>query len=123
MSTRVFVPCDSSAVSIGADHVAAAIRDEAARRGVEIELKRNGSRGMFALEPMVEVSTAAGRVAYGPVAATDVASLFEANFLSAGQHRLRLGAVEEIPWLKSQTRLTFARVGVTDPVSLDDYLD
>ncbi len=69
MSVRVFVSADSSALSVGADLVADAIRDEARRRGLDIELVRTGSRGLFWLEPLVEVETAAGRVGYGPVAA------------------------------------------------------
>src|SRR5260221_10020894 len=71
---------------------------------------------------MVEVATDAGRIAYGPVAAGDVASLFDSNFVDGREHRLRLGVADEIPWLKSQTRLTFARAGVTDPLSLDDFI-
>ena len=83
---------------------------------------RNGSRGLYWLEPLVEVATARGRVAYGPVGVDDVASLFAANFLDGGDHRLALGVTEELPYLKKQERLTFARVGVIDPLSLDDYL-
>ena len=49
------------------------------------------------------------------------ASLFDANFIDGKSHRLRLGAADEIPFLKNQERLTFARVGITDPVSVDDY--
>ncbi len=122
MTTVVYVPRDSSAVSLGADAVAEAIRTEAAARKLDVKIVRNGSRGMFSHEPMVEVATSSGRIAYGPVTANDVASLFDANFLDGREHRLRLGVAEEIPWLKSQTRLTFARVGVTDPVSLDDFI-
>ncbi len=122
MTVIVYVPRDASAVSTGADAVAEAIRTEAASRRLDLKIVRNGSRGMFSNEPMVEVATNGGRIAYGPVAPGDVASLFDANFLDGREHRLRLGIAEEIPWLKSQTRLTFARVGVTDPVSLDDYL-
>jgi formate dehydrogenase iron-sulfur subunit len=33
-----------------------------------------------------------------------------------------LGLTEEIPYFKNQERLTFARVGLTDPRSLEDYL-
>jgi formate dehydrogenase iron-sulfur subunit len=122
MTAVVYVPRDASAVSLGADAVAEAIRREAASRKLDVKIVRNGSRGMFSNEPMVEVATSGGRIAYGPVATDDVASLFDANFLDGREHRLRLGVAEEIPWLKSQTRLTFARVGVTDPVSLDDYV-
>jgi formate dehydrogenase iron-sulfur subunit len=122
MTSVVYVPRDSSAVSLGADAVAEAIHNEAASRKLDVKIVRNGSRGMFSHEPMVEVATGAGRIAYGPVTAHDVASLFDSNFLDGGEHRLGLGVAEEIPWLKSQSRLTFARAGVTDPLSLDDYV-
>jgi formate dehydrogenase iron-sulfur subunit len=122
MTPTVFIPRDSSAVSLGADAVAGSIRAEAARRSLDIKIVRNGSRGMFSHEPMVEVASSAGRIAYGPVSPADVASLFDSDFLAGREHRLRLGVADEIPWLKSQSRLTFARVGVTDPVSLDDFL-
>jgi len=119
---KVYVPRDSSALGLGAEKVAAAIQAEAGRRGARIELIRNGSRGLYWLEPMVEVATAAGRVAYGPVRPGDVASLFEAGFLEGKTHALALGPTGEIPYLKNQERLTFARVGITDPVSLEDYV-
>jgi formate dehydrogenase iron-sulfur subunit len=107
---------------MGADRTAKAIQVEAAKRGVEIELIRNGSRGMFWLEPMVEVATNQGRVAYAPVQPEDVVSLFDADFLNGGAHALNLGLTEEIPYFKKQQRLTFARIGITDPVSLEDYI-
>ncbi len=119
---KVYVPRDSSALSMGADRTAKAIQVEAAKRGVEIELIRNGSRGMFWLEPMVEVATNQGRVAYAPVQPEDVVSLFDADFLNGGAHALNLGLTEEIPYFKKQQRLTFARIGITDPVSLEDYI-
>jgi formate dehydrogenase iron-sulfur subunit len=119
---KVYVPRDSSALSMGADRTAKAIQAEAAKRGVEIELIRNGSRGMFWLEPMIEVATNQGRVAYAPVQPEDVAGLFDADFLSGGAHALNLGLTEEIPYFKKQQRLTFARIGITDPVSLEDYI-
>jgi formate dehydrogenase iron-sulfur subunit len=121
MSITVYVPRDSAALAVGADRVARGIVDEAARRGVDVTLVRNGSRGLFWLEPLVEVATPQGRMAYGPVDADNVPSLFDAGFLSGGTHALALGPTEEIPYLKNQERLTFARMGVTDPLSLDDY--
>lgn len=119
---KVYVPRDSTALSLGAERTAKAIAAEAAKRGVEIELIRNGSRGLFWLEPFVEVATSKGRIAFAPVQPKDVASLYDADFLNGGSHPLNLGLTEEIEWLKKQQRLTFARVGTTDPVSLDDYL-
>jgi len=122
MSTgRVFIPQDSAARSVGADEVAAAIAAEAARQGLSIEIVRTGSRGLFYLEPMVEVETANGRVAYGPVSSDDVPSLFEADFLHGGTHPLGQGLTEQIPYLRNQERLTFARCGIIDPLSIDDY--
>ncbi|HZO82724.1 MAG TPA: NADH-quinone oxidoreductase subunit NuoF [Candidatus Binataceae bacterium] len=122
MSATVYVPRDSAALSLGAEQVAEAVAGEARRRAVDLRVVRNGSRGMFWLEPLVEVETVRGRLAYGPVTPADVASLFDAGFLDGGQHRLSLGSTDEIPYLKRQERLTFARLGVIDPLSLDDYL-
>ncbi|NRF10471.1 formate dehydrogenase beta subunit [Agrobacterium pusense] len=121
MSVTVFVPADSAALAVGANRVADAIAREAAGRNLEVEIVRNGSRGMLWLEVLVEVRTEHGRIAYGPVKASDVASLFDADFLKGRTHRLCLGLTKDIPFLKSQTRLTFARCGVTDPLSLEDY--
>lgn len=121
MSIRVYVPADSSAVAVGADEVAQSIAAEAQRRGIAIELIRNGSRGMCWLEPLVEVVCDAGRVAYGPVDSDDVGSLFDADFLAGGAHALALGVTDQLRWMRQQERLCFARVGITDPLSLDDY--
>jgi formate dehydrogenase iron-sulfur subunit len=118
---RVFVPRDSGAISMGAEAVARAIAAEAAITGQAISLVRNGSRGLYWLEPMVEVETAAGRIAYGPVQPGDVADLVAKGMLTGGDHRLKLGLTEESPYLRKQERLTFARVGITDPVSVADY--
>jgi len=120
-AVRIFVPVDAAAQSVGANEVAAAIAREAAARGIAINLVRNGSRGMLWLEPLVEVETAAGRIAYGPVAADDVVSLFDAGFHLGGVHPLSLGLTEAIPYLAKQERLSFARCGVIDPLSLADY--
>lgn len=123
MTTTVYVPMDSGALSLGAEKVAQAIAREAQARGQTIKLVRNGSRGLFWLEPLVEVATTVGRVAYGPVSVADVAGLFDAGFLEGGTHALALGLTDEIQYLKNQERLTNARVGITDPLSLDDYLE
>ncbi|MGN6384331.1 MAG: formate dehydrogenase beta subunit [Dyella sp.] len=121
MSFTVYVPRDAGALSLGAEAAAAAIAAEASRRGLDVTIVRNGSRGLYWLEPMVEVTTDAGRVAYGPVQAEDVAGLFDADFLHGAQHALGHGLTDKIPYLAKQERLTFARVGIVDPRSLDDY--
>jgi formate dehydrogenase iron-sulfur subunit len=122
MSAQIYVPGDAAALSVGAESVAKAIADQAASRRREVSIARNGSRGMFWLEPLVEVETPRGRIAYGPVTAESVAGLFDAAFLEGKPHALCLGPTEEIPFLKRQERLTFARCGITDPLSLSDYI-
>ena len=120
-SYKIYIPRDSSALSLGAEKVLKTIESEALKRGIKLEIIRNGSRGMFWLETMVEVETPKGRVAYGPVNPADVSSLFDKEFFLGKKHPLSLGITEEIQWLKNQERLTYARVGITDPVSLEDY--
>lgn len=117
----VYVPRDAAALAAGADAVAQAILHEAEARGTAVTLVRNGSRGLLWLEPLVEVTTPQGRVAYGPVQAADVPGLFDTGMLQGGPHSLSQGVTEKIPYLKRQERLTFARVGITDPLSLEDY--
>lgn len=121
MKATVYIPQDSGALSLGAEAVATAVQAESRKRGQELQLIRNGSRGMYWLEPLLEVVTAAGRVAYGPVSPSDVPSLFEAGFLEGAGHPLHLGLTEEIPYFREQERMTSTRVGVTDPTSLEDY--
>jgi formate dehydrogenase iron-sulfur subunit len=111
---KIYVPGDSAAKALGADEVAAAIADEAAWRGLPVEIVRNGTRGMIWLEPLVEVDRGQGRQAYGPVAPGDAKALLDGTLES-------LGRVEDIPFFANQTRLTFARCGVIDPLSLADY--
>ena len=121
MSTKIYVSRDATAIALGSDATARAILTEADRRSIGVEVVRNGSRGLFWLEPLVEVETPAGRVAYGPVKAGDVAKLFDAGFERGDAHALRVGSIDEIPFFKKQERLTFARVGITDPLSVEDY--
>jgi formate dehydrogenase iron-sulfur subunit len=122
MTITLYVPGDAAALALGADEVATAITREAEQRGIKLNLVRNGSRGLFWLEPLVEVATAEGRIAYGPVTAADVPKLFAANFTHGGKHALRLGAIEAHPYLAKQQRVSLRRVGVVDPHSLSDYL-
>jgi len=121
MAYRIFIPRDSSAISLGADKVCQEILNESKKRNIDIDIVRNGSRGLFWLEPMVEVETSKGRVAYGPVTVPDVSSLFDSKFFLGNNHQLFLGITDDIKWLKNQERLTYARVGITDPLSIVDY--
>ncbi|KXG83686.1 formate dehydrogenase beta subunit [Pseudomonas mosselii] len=115
------ISCDSLARAVGADEVAEAFTREATQRRLPLHIKRTSSRGLYWLEPLVELDTAQGRVGFGPVTPEDVPGLLDALAGDPGSHALALGPVEAIPYLKSQQRLLFARAGITRPLSLDDY--
>jgi formate dehydrogenase iron-sulfur subunit len=108
--TRVFVPRDAAALAVGAEAVARAFAVAGA------EVVRTGSRGLLWLEPLVEVETPQGRRAYGPVTPADVPAI-----LAGGAQALALGDIAEHPWLAGQTRITFARCGVVDPLAPPDF--
>ena len=115
------ISCDSLARAVGADQVADAVAREAGQRNLPIRIKRTSSRGLYWLEPLVELDTAQGRLGFGPVAPEDVPGLLDALAGDHAGHALALGPVEDIPYLKTQQRLLFARAGITRPLSLDDY--
>ncbi len=119
--TKIYVPRETTAVSVGADEVALEIARVAKKTGTEIELIRNGSWGACWLEPLVEVDVDGTRIAYANVAADDVASLFESGLVTGGEHKRRLGPIMEIPYLIKQDRWTFWRCGLTNPLSLQDF--
>lgn len=117
----VYIPADSAAVAMGVEELIRPIANQAQAQGIELSIIRNGTRGLLWLEPLIEVETSAGRVAYGPVSCEDLPSLFAADWLHGGAHPLYHGLTEDIPYLKNQERLTFARSGVIDPLSPEDY--
>jgi formate dehydrogenase iron-sulfur subunit len=121
MTVTLYIPKDSGALALGAEKVAKALRSEIDARGLDARIIRTGSRGMYWLEPMVEVATDGGRIAYGPIKPSEIGALLDSGLLEGGPHEKRLGRPEEIPFLAKQTRLTFARCGITDPLSLEDY--
>ena len=119
--TRIYVPRETAAVSVGADDVAIEIARHAKETGASIELIRNGSWGASWLEPLVEVLVDDKRIAYGNVEASDISGLFECGFLQGGDHDKRLGPINEVPYLIDQDRWTFWRCGLVEPLSLDDF--
>ena len=121
--TRVYVPQDAAALGLGTDRVLRRLQEEVATRGLALEIVRTGSRGAVWLEPLLEVETPAGRIGYGPVQPGDVAGLLDAGLLEGGAHALRIGRPEEHKWFAGQQRLTFARCGIIDPVSVRAYCD
>ncbi len=121
MSLKLYLPRDTTALALGAERVAVALLQEAAHRDLPLELVRNGSRGLFWLEPLLELEQGGERIGFGPVSVAAVPALLDALASDAAAHPLCLGPVEEIPFLKSQQRLTFARAGQGDPLCLDTY--
>ncbi len=111
---KIYLPRDAAAKALGAENVVRALEAEAEARGVSVEIVRNGTRGMIWLEPLVEVERDGVRHGYGPFTPSDAAALFDGTLEG-------LGPVEEIPFFARQDRLTFARVGLIDPLSLADY--
>ena len=111
---KIYVPLDSAAKALGADDVADAIVAEAGARGLDVTVIRNGTRGMIWLEPLVEVENEQGRIGFGAVGVDDVPALLDGKLAS-------LGVVEDLDWMKGQTRLTFQRCGVIDPLDLANY--
>ncbi|MEZ2743063.1 formate dehydrogenase beta subunit [Paenalcaligenes hominis] len=118
---RLYIPRDTAAVAAGVETLIPLIKAQAQAQNQPIDIVRNGTFGLLWLEPLIEVQTEAGRIAYGPVHAKDLPSLFEADWLHGGAHPLCHGLTTEIPYLKNQERLTFGRVGHIDPLSLSDY--
>lgn len=122
MTLRLYLPAETTAIALGADEAAAAINAHAAQQSLELELVRNGSRGIFWLEPLLEIEHGGQRFAFGPVTAGDISGVLGALRGDASEHPLYLGVIDDLPWLKNQQRLTFARVGLGDPLSLKNYL-
>ncbi|WP_017904900.1 formate dehydrogenase beta subunit [Pseudomonas asplenii] len=121
MMPNLYLPADSLARAVGADEIAAAITTRASAGNLQLDLRRTSSRGLYWLEPLLEIDSPRGRLGFGPVSAADVPSLLDALQGDPSAHPLALGLVEELPYLKSQQRLLFARAGITRPLSLDDY--
>jgi formate dehydrogenase iron-sulfur subunit len=121
VTARIFISRDSGALCVGAEQVATAFRKAFEKRGLNVEIVRTGSRGLYWLEPLVEVERPEGRIGYGPVHVRDIDGLLDAGMLEGGRHKLALGVVDDIPWLKRQTRLTFKNCGIIDPRSLENY--
>lgn len=117
----IYIPRDTAAVAMGVEDLITPIQLKAEQAGIQLRIIRNGTRGLLWLEPLIEVLTSRGRIAYGPVTVDDLDSLFSANWLQGEPHPLCHGVTEEIPYLKNQERLSFARVGIIDPLNLEDY--
>ena len=100
-----------------------AIQAEADSAKTTIKIIRNGSRGLFWLEPMVEVATPQGRIAYGPVRRERCRrGCSRPASCRAASMRCASATPKRSPISKNQERLTFARCGITDPLSIEDYV-
>lgn len=121
MSARIYVPNDTGACSVGADDAAEAIAARVRLLSLDAVIVRNGSRGAYWMEPLVEVDSAQGRIGFANITPEQVPALLADNVLPTAEHALSVGLIAAIPWLRDQQRLTFARAGVIDPLSLADY--
>jgi formate dehydrogenase iron-sulfur subunit len=120
--SKIYIPRDTTACSLGADRVAEVIQQHIRKHQLALEIVRNGSRGLYWLEPMLEFETEQGRVACGPITPEKADEFMAAAcWRNIDKHPLYLGLTEEIDYLKKQQRLTFARVGIIAPTSLEDY--
>lgn len=124
--SAIYIPRDTTACAMGADRLAGQLQFIAEDKGLPVDVLRNGSRGLYWLEPMIEVDSEEGRVAFGPVTDNDIEELIALEFwkpesANAKAHALYLGLTEEIPFLKNQQRLNFSRAGIIQPESLEDY--
>ncbi|KQZ82631.1 formate dehydrogenase beta subunit [Pseudomonas sp. Root562] len=117
----LYLPCDSLARAVGADEVSTALITQAQECNLPLALQRTSSRGLYWLEPLLEMDTPQGRIGFGPLTADDVPSVLDSLKDEPSKHPLALGLVEELPYLKTQQRLLFARAGITQPLSLEDY--
>src|SRR2546430_9249011 len=115
MTTLVYVPGDAGALSLGAGEVARAIAEEAARRRAAVKVVRNGSRGAYWLEPLIEVLTPRGRLAYGPLPARGRAGPFNAGFLHRGPHAPSPRAPEAVPLPQGQQPPALRPAGLHHP--------
>ncbi len=118
---EAFVPADSAARSVGADELAVALQTAAAQRGLTLDLRRPGSRGLYWLEPLIEIGTEAGRVAFGPLDPAEVGGILTADGDPDVAHPRYLGPTDDIAELACQNRLTFARVGLIEPLDIEAY--
>ena len=121
--TKIFIPRETAAMSMGSDELAEKIALFSESKNISIEIVRNGSWGMSWLEPLIEVDTSNGRIAYGPVSIDDIESLFESNLLEGSDHALCQGKTQNIPYLKSQQRWTFRKCGLIDPTCIHSYIE
>lgn len=126
-TTVIYVPADSSATSMGANEVAAALHAHAHAAGRALRIVRTGSRGMSWLEPLVELEHDGKRLGYGPVTVADVPNVWahmaslDMATTTVPTHPLAIGEVDAHPFLAKQERLTFARVGIIDPLDVAAY--
>jgi formate dehydrogenase iron-sulfur subunit len=104
---RIAISDDALAIACGADALAEAF----AKAAPDAEIVRTSSWGMQWLEPLVDIDG----MGFGPATPGDVAAILD------GSSDKAIGKIEDHPFIAKQQRLTFARAGKTQPLSLEDY--
>ena len=104
---RLYLSNDTSSRAAGADVLAKRLGER-----TDVQVVRTSSRAAFYLEPMIERDGPVGRVAWTNVTVADLPNVI------AGKGGV---PVDSIPYLAKQTRVTFANLGITEPLALDEY--
>ncbi len=118
---HIYLPRETTAISLGANNLEIELNREANLRNIDIKIVRTGSRGAAWLEPLIEVEKGNTRIAYGPITTKDISSLFDADFLNAGDHKLKIGDPMSLPWFQKQQALIFSRCGTQESLSISSY--
>ena len=116
---KIYIPKETSACSVGSDLIAGKI-NALTQEHKHISIIRNGSWGAFWLEPFVEIEINGNRVGVSYLN-KDISHLtsieeFIDDFNNSKPHNIL-----EIDFIKQQTRLVFSRIGLDDPLDLNQY--
>ena len=116
---KIYIPKETSACSVGSDLIAEKI-NALTQEHKHISIIRNGSWGAFWLEPFVEIEINGNRVGVSYLN-KDISHLtsieeFIDDFNNSKPHNIL-----EIDFIKQQTRLVFSRIGLDDPLDLNQY--
>ncbi len=113
---ELFLSSDSASVAMGAEKIAEEILENDS--GI-FSLTRTGSRGLYHLEPILEVNIEGERHGFGPLECADVLDVLNSILDGNPQsHSLYLGDINKHPEMVNQQRFAMARLGVCDPFDL-----
>ena len=116
---KIYIPKETSACSVGSELIAEKITD-LAQGHKHISIIRNGSWGAFWLEPFIEIEKNGNRkgTSYLNKKISHLSSIEELfdDFYNSNPFNIM-----DIDFIKRQTRLVFSRIGLYDPLDLNQY--